>query len=209
VTVIAGGFVITMGIAPAASACVDLTRPGGPVWVTPAAYRPGPAVRPILAAYKDFNNGRGNDRASIVGLWQFEFISKGNANNPPPQPAPPDGVPLDSGFTQWHGDRTEIMNSSRDPVTSNFCLGVWATDGPRTYTLNHYALSWDDTGMICTPEAPATNCLVGAANIRERVTLDPGGDTYHGTVKITQYDTAGHEMFSLTGTVSARRITAK
>jgi hypothetical protein len=201
--VIVGGFLITTGVASAARAgCIDLTTsPAAVPSLIHAAYRPGPVS---LVAYQD--NGNGNDHASIVGLWQFEFISKGNANNNPPA-NPPDLVPLDSGFAQWHSDGTEIMNSSRDPATSNFCLGVWESDGPRTYILNHYALSWDNTRTFCTPVGTAPSCFVGTANIRERVTVDPHGNTYAGTVKITQYDPTGHAMFSLTGTVSAKRIT--
>jgi hypothetical protein len=202
VTAIVGGFLITTGVASAAYAgCIDLTTsPAGAPSLIHAAYRPGPVT---LVADQD--HGNGDDRTSIVGLWQFEFISKGNANNPPPNP--PDLVPLDSGFAQWHSDGTEIMNSSRDPATSNVCLGVWESDGPRTYILNHYALSWDNTRTLCTPVGTAPSCFVGPTNIRERVTVDPHGDTYAGTVKITQYDTTGHAMFSLTGTVSAKRIT--
>lgn len=206
VTVIVAGFMITTAVASTASAgCVDLTtKPAGGPWLTHAAYRSGPVT---LVAYQDHGNRDGDDRASIVGLWEFAFVSKGNADNPSPMPNPPDLAPLDSGFAQWHSDGTEIMNSARDPATGSFCLGVWKSDGPRTYTLNHYALSWDDTGTLCTPEAPATSCFVGPTNIREHITVDPHGDTYAGTVTITQYDTTGHTMFALTGTVSARRIT--
>jgi hypothetical protein len=144
-------------------------------------------------------------RPSIVGLWKFTFTSVGN------NVAPlfiPDGAPLDAGFTEWHSDGTEIMNSSRDPATSNFCLGAWANTGPFSYKLNHFALSWDNTGQLCTPAAGASSCFVGPTNIREQVSLDPRADSYTGTVTITQYDTAGHKMFQLTGTISAHRITA-
>jgi hypothetical protein len=47
------------------------------------------------------------------------------------------------GFSQWHSDGTEILNSSRPPATSNFCLGVWEKTGPFAYKLNHFALSSD------------------------------------------------------------------
>ena len=70
-----------------------------------------------------------DDDASIVGLWQFVFTSKGN------DVAPfliHDGDPLDAGYAQWHSDKTEIMNSSRDPATSSFCLGTWKQVGNRT-----------------------------------------------------------------------------
>ena len=145
---------------------------------------------------------------SIVGLWQFTFSSEGN------NVAPfliPDGAPLDSGYAQWHSDGTEIMNSSRDPATSNFCLGVWTTiSGGRSYALNHFALSWDTSGsgQFCTNPPGKTSCFVGPTNIREQITVEPNGDHYSGTVTIDQYDPDGHHMFRLAGTVSATRITA-
>jgi len=106
----------------------------------------------------------------------------------------------------WHSDGTEIMNSSRDPVTGNFCLGAWTTVRHRTFRLNHFALSWDNTGQFCTPAPGAANCLVGPANIREEVTVDRSGETYTGQVTIEQYDNAQHLMFRLTGSVKANRI---
>jgi hypothetical protein len=137
----------------------------------------------------------------IVGLWQFTFTSTGNAGL-----GIPDGAALDQGYAQWHSDGTEIMNSGRDPVTGSFCLGTYSNDGKRTYSLNHFALSWDNTGAFCKPTAGATNCFVGPANIREEVTVNPQGDTYTGHVSITQYDNDNHVMFTLTGTVAAHRI---
>jgi hypothetical protein len=146
---------------------------------------------------------RSDDPAPIVGLWQVTFISQGN--NVPPANIPDNAV-LDQGFAQWHSDGTEIMNSGRDPVTSSFCLGVWKSAGPRTFKLNHFAISWDDTGTFCTPAAPATNCMVGPANIREEVTVSLRGDSYRGWVTIDQYDTKQNVMAHLTGTVVAHRI---
>jgi hypothetical protein len=143
--------------------------------------------------------------ASIVGLWQFTFVSEGN------NVAPffiPDGAILDAGYAQWHSDGTEIMNSSRDPATSSFCLGVWQGEGGRSYKLNHFALSWDNSATLCVPQPGASSCFVGPTNIREEVTVDPHGNSYSGTVTIDQYDAAGHLLFRLRGLVSAQRITA-
>lgn len=53
----------------------------------------------------------------IVGFWKVKFVSEGN-------PGIPDGIVIDNGFVRWHGDGTEIMNSSRPPATGNFCMGV-------------------------------------------------------------------------------------
>ena len=80
--------------------------------------------------------------------------------------------------------------------------------GGRTYKLNHLALSWDNTGALCVRQPGATSCLVGTTHIREAITVDPGGNTYSGSVTIEQYDTSGQLLFRLKGLVSAQRITA-
>jgi len=146
-----------------------------------------------------------NDDNLIVGMWQFTFASTGN------NVAPffiPDGAPLDQGYAQWHSDGTEIMNSSRDPATSSFCLGVYESTAVRSFHLNHFALSWDNTGQLCTPSAGQASCFVGQANIREDVTVEKKGDAYTGTVTIEQFDGTGHMLFRLHGNVSARRVSA-
>ncbi len=55
----------------------------------------------------------------IVGFWKVKFVSEGT-------PGIPDGTVIDNAFVQWHGDGTEIMNSSRPPATGNFCLWIAA-----------------------------------------------------------------------------------
>ena len=200
-----GAFVIATSFASTASAgCTDpapLPKRfllGGASGLSPSFSLPG--VRGTSAS-----DSISDDDASIVGLWHVTFASVGN------NVAPffiPDGAPLDDGFAQWHSDGTEIMNSGRDPATSSFCLGVWKNEGGRTYKLNHFALSWDNTGALCAPEPGASSCFVGQTNIREEVTVDPRGRTYSGTVTIDQYDTSGQLLFRLRGLVSAQRITA-
>jgi hypothetical protein len=127
--------------------------------------------------------------APIVGFWHVTFISKGTGFIP-------DGTVVDMGFSQWHSDGTEILNSSRPPATSNFCLGVWEKTGPSTYKLNHFALSSDLNGN-----------MVGPANIRENVTLGSQGTTYSGTFSIDQYDTSGNLLAHIVGEIKATRIT--
>jgi hypothetical protein len=127
--------------------------------------------------------------AAIVGFWHVTFISKGTGFIP-------DGTVVDQGFSQWHPDGTEILNSSRPPATSNFCLGVWEKTGPASYKLNHFALSSDLNGN-----------MIGPANIRENVTLDSHGATYAGTFSIDQYDTSGNLLVHIVGEIKATRIT--
>jgi hypothetical protein len=96
-------------------------------WQGPAQFRPASF---LLVADQEGSDDR------IVGFWKVKFVSDGS-------PGIPDGTVIDNAFAQWHSDGTEIMNSSRPPATSNFCLGVWQKSGPSTYKLNHFALSSD------------------------------------------------------------------
>ena len=162
----------------------------GPGFI-PAAY----SVRPV-----DNDNDQG-DGPSIVGFWQVAFIAKGNGPG-----GPPDEAPIDDAYVQWHSDGTEIMNSSRPPIISSFCLGVWKQTGPRTYKLTHLAKSWAPDGFT----------FVGPAVIIETVTLGRNGNSYTGNFSITQYDNAGHVIppapglpaAPVVGYIKANRITA-
>jgi hypothetical protein len=131
-----------------------------------------------------------SDRAPIVGLWKFKFVSKDTQGIP-------DGRVIDEGYATWHSDGTEIMNSGRPPITGSFCMGVWKKTGRSTYKLNHFALSWDPTGAH----------LIGPTNIKEEVILDNDEDGYSGSFTIDQYDTDGHILAHVSGTLSAQRIT--
>ena len=99
----------------------------------------------------------------IVGFWHVAFVAQGNTNGIP------DGTTIDSAYVQWHSDGTEIMNSSRDPRTGNFCLGVWKRTGAFTYTLKHLALSWDGSG---TPVGPPRSLRM--SNWRTTATASQG-----------------------------------
>jgi hypothetical protein len=77
-------------------------------------------------------------------------------------------------------------------------MGVWKLSNSGTYKLNHIALSWDPTGTV----------FVGPANIRELVTVDPGGKTYKGSFTLDQYDTNGGVLAHFDGRIIAQRVTA-
>jgi hypothetical protein len=127
---------------------------------------------------------------TIVGFWHVKFVSEGSEGIP-------DGTEVDAGYSQWHSDGTEIMNSAgRSPITGSFCLGVWKQTRAGTYKLNHFAAAWDSTGSN----------LIGPANIREEVTLDPKGNTFAGTFTIDQYDEAGNKLAHVQGTITGTRI---
>jgi hypothetical protein len=133
------------------------------------------------------------DESGIVGFWNFSFVAKDS-------PGIPDSTPIDAGFVQWHRDGTEITNSSRPPITGNFCLGVWEFVGNATFKLNHFGISWDANGN-----------LIGPAQIREEVKLSADGSKYSGTFSIDQYDTKGNlvPMGHVQGQVTGTRINVK
>ena len=126
---------------------------------------------------------------AIVGFWQVTLTAKGN-------PGPPDDTVIDKGFSQFHSDGTEILNSSRPPVTQSFCLGVWKRVSPGHYKLNHFPISWDQNSNF-----------VGVANLREDIFLSRDGKSFTGTFTIDQYDQLGNTLAHLIGVVSATRIT--
>ena len=45
---------------------------------------------------------------SLIGTWSFQFVANGNSSHTPPIP---DGVLIDFGYTQFHSDGNEMMNS--------------------------------------------------------------------------------------------------
>jgi hypothetical protein len=74
---------------------------------------------------RDLNFASAFRPASIVGMWDTQFISEGNTTLTPPIP---DGAVIDFGYVQWHGEGTELFNSgSRAPATQNFCMGAHGT----------------------------------------------------------------------------------
>lgn len=126
-----------------------------------------------------------NDQDPIVGMWKVQLLANG-------------GV-FDFGYSQWHGDGTEILNSGgRAPATENFCLGVWKKTGHDTYKLNHFALSYD----------AATGALNATVNIHENVTLDHSGNTYTGTFSVDIFTPAGAPAGHIAGTITGTRVTA-
>lgn len=122
---------------------------------------------------------------SMVGMWAIKFVSQ--------------GVQTDFGYTVWHSDGTEFLNSGgRAPATQNYCLGVWKQTGWYSYKLNHYALGYDPAGTY-----------VANVNIRETVTLDRGGNSFSGTFTTDAYDpkTGAHLGAQLAGSISGTRVT--
>jgi len=138
---------------------------------------------------------RGGGSASIVGMWKYQLISKGNTAH---NPSIPDGAILDFGYQHWHSDGTEFIESGGGPpATGNFCLGVWGQTGYLTYEINHFPIGFD----------PTSGDLINYYNLREQDTLSPSGNSYTGTFTMDTFDTNGNQVDHVTGTVVATRIT--
>jgi hypothetical protein len=143
---------------------------------------------------RDLSKASTTGSASIVGLWNVQFLSKGNTTH---NPSIPDGAVLDFQFTQWHSDGSEFTNSGgRAPAIQNFCMGTWEQTGRYTYQLNHFAFGYDTTGTY-----------TGKSNIIETVTLSPGGTQYSGAFTINVYDAKGNQADHIIGQITATRIT--
>jgi hypothetical protein len=182
-----------MLLAPMATAgCGDLTTLQGP-FVFAQDMPNGILLSRTAEAEK--SEARGPAGASIVGMWSFEFVSKGNTAR---NPSIPDGALIDFGYSQVHSDGTEIINSGgHAPATENFCLGVWGQTGFSTYEVNHFPLSYNAT----------TGALANLINIREQITLSPSGHSFTGTFTLNVYDTKGNQVDHLVGNVTATRVT--
>jgi hypothetical protein len=156
----------------------------------PAAFHPSSNRAGDQFGDRDHDN---QGDPSIVGLWKFQFVVEENTVGFP------NNTVFDFGYTTWHADSTEIMNSgTRTPNSSSFCMGVYKQTGRFAYHLNHFALSWNNTGTA----------FVGPANIVENVTLDARGDSYSGTFTVDQFDTNGNNIAHFQGKVTAQRVTA-
>jgi hypothetical protein len=147
-----------------------------------------------LAAYTGADREASNTDLSsepIIGFWHVKFVSHGSTGIP-------DGTEVDAGYSQWHSDGTEIMNSGgRSPITGAFCLGVWEKVGDRSYRLNHFAAAYDPTGAT----------LIGPANIKENITINEAGKSFEGTFTIDQYDENLNVKAHVQGYISGSRIT--
>lgn len=189
--VLGAGIWMAAFISGASASCGDLSSLQGPFkFAAPAQAQP---QQP--AADGNGLKQRGASAPSMVGFWKVQFISRGNTTH---NPSIPDGALIDFGFTQWHSDGTEILNSGgHSPASGNWCLGVWGQTGYLTYELNHFPIAYD----------PATGTIVNYLNIREQDTLSPSGDSYSGTFTIDIYDPQGNHVDHLGGTMLGTRLT--
>src|ERR1700727_1510799 len=115
-TALLGAVVVTLLLVPTANAAC-----GGPVaehvsW--------SPQFRGTQRAHLVMASDLLDLMDPIVGMWHVKFVVKGNNSTAP------NDTEFDAGYSVWHGDGTEIMNSGgRPPQSGDFCLGVWQKVG--------------------------------------------------------------------------------
>lgn len=200
-----------------AQACgLNLVKSANGQWtIAPPARMTAPAARMMFlgAAPAARTKALPNPLQSlepIAGLYEVTLISEGT-------PGIPDGSVVDHGYSVWHADGSEIMNSGRPAGDTNFCLGTWAQTGTRTYVLNHFTLSWFQSVSAMpdpgTPPLPGlysvNNIFAGPGNISETVVLATDRQSFSGSFTITQFDTSGNVApgFPIKGDVTAKRLT--
>ena len=160
------GALALLGVSTCAATCVATGQPTASH--SSLHFQPG-QIRLLPAAFFKDDDWDHHDDA-IVGFWRQQLVSKGTEGVP-------DGTVLEKGLSQAHSDHTEILNSSRPPISGSFCLGVWEKVGEREYKVNHILLAYDSTGTM----------FIGPTDLREEVTVDPDGDHYSGTFTLENY----------------------
>ncbi|HJP99674.1 MAG TPA: hypothetical protein VJ862_14025 [Rhodanobacteraceae bacterium] len=200
-----------------AEACgLSLVRGANGQWqiVPPATMSVSPATRMFLASAPASRTQPMPNPLQILepiaGLYEVTLIAEGT-------PGIKNGSVVDHGYSVWHADGSEILNSGRPAGDTNFCLGTWAQTGKRSYTLNHYTLSWfqsvsptPDPGVPPLPGLYSViNIFAGPGNISETITLAKDHQSFTGTFTITQYDRSGNVVpgFPVTGNAYGTRLT--
>lgn len=161
----------------------------------PASYSEGP-VQVGDPRFIRVDNDQGG-RPSVVGLWSIQLTAGGST--------------VDFGYSAWHSDGTEIMNSGGHPAsTGNFCLGAWSQTGPNRYHLNHFALAYDPTKWNSPGDAThAPGGLIARINLIEDVVLAPNGKSFTGTFTQVGYDPISNAVippFGATGQITGQRV---
>jgi len=126
------------------------------------------------------SRGEQNAPASIVGLWDIQFVVGGQT--------------IQEAYQLWNIGGTEIHNPNVDPRSGNVCLGVWkGVQG--TYTLTHRVWNYDSSGNF-----------LGTIHLSETLTLGNHGTTHSGSFTLDFYDPSGNFQSELAGTVAGTRI---
>ena len=200
----AGAFAVVLAASSAGAQC--LSAAGWKAIAKPAAWSASQGEARLLRTVN--GGGQFGVEPGIVGMWHVKLVAASAVN----APVPP-GAEVDAGYQQWHSDGTEMLNSGRPAANGSFCMGVWEQVGPRTFKLNHFAISWTQGPAPDSSSGP-TNSRTGPTTISEEVTVSLDGRSFSGNFTITDYaetDTPGGSSISfldsITGTVTGTRIT--
>jgi len=135
--------------------------------------------RPMQAG--PYSSKQNSVSTSIVGLWYVQFAVDGNV--------------IQDAYQLWNAGGTEVHNPNVDPRGGSVCLGVWKLATGSKYQLAHRVWNYDTTGD-----------WLGTINLSETVTVGKGGNSHSGAFELDFYDTSGTFINSVTGTVTAARI---
>jgi len=129
-------------------------------------------------ADKESGQSRGTQGSAIVGLWHVQYHG--------------DLEGLES-FDQWYSDGLEFEVANEAPGV--VCQGTWEQVGRFGVQLFHTGWNYDSNGQ-----------LTGYFNETQTITVSLDGQTYDGTYDLKDYDTTGHQLDELTGTLHATRL---
>lgn len=103
----------------------------------------------------------------IAGLWSSNVLL--------------DGQVIFQAFEAFTGEGLEFLNDNGSPIEGNVCFGTWTVAAKNTITVYHPAWNYDASGN-----------LIGTVIIKEQITLNPGGNTFKGTVVVDTFDLNGN-----------------
>ena len=120
---------------------------------------------------------------SSVGLWAVNVTLSGQI--------------IYQAFESFTIDGLEFLNDNGSPLEGNVCFGVWTASSRNTIKVYHPSWSYDMNGN-----------LIGTVVIKEQIALEPGGNSFKGTVVVDSYDLNGKVSGpELQAQLSGKRIT--
>jgi hypothetical protein len=121
---------------------------------------------------------------SAVGLWAVNVSLSGQV--------------IFQAFESFTIEGLEFLNDNGPTLEGNVCFGVWTAPSRNAVRVYHPSWNYDMSGN-----------LIGTVIIKEQITLDPGGNSFKGTVVVDTYDLNGQVAApELQAQLSGKRITA-
>jgi len=173
--------ICTVLASPAHAQCSAMVPRTAVAWQALPAY--APMFQPAGSTQESAADPPRAADASIVGLWQVNFISGGQI--------------VDQAYEVFHSDGTELMVDTSAPASDNVCVGVYVQTVGLAYKLNHVSWTFDNNGN-----------LNGTATIKLNVKLDSNGNSFAGAFTVDVYTLTGSLIQHLGGSVTAKRVTA-